>query len=236
MAGKVFSDIYTESARDTGDQTTSHITYVKKKVNDALREICSEMNYSWLQREVAFPLTASQQAYGIVALAPTWDEDTPINLYYKNAANRRQYLDNKDDHEWREIDDTDEGDPYAFNVSIKDGTWKAYLTYIPSSNFVTSYSATMKMEYQKKPTELSADADIPELPTNHHQAINYWTNALICTEMGDTTGAGEWMALAMKSLGKLKKKQIHRLGRPKRASPRGYLRGRPGRNLGDYNL
>ncbi len=234
MPGKIFSDIYTESARDTGDETTSHITYVKKKANDALRDICAEMAYSWLQRSVSLPLVASQQAYVIADVAPTWDEDTPIGLYYRGSDSRRIYLALQDDNEWREQENTREGDSYCFNVNMRSGEWKAYLSLVPSSNFVSAYSP-MTMDYQKKPTELSTGADIPELPTNHHQGLVYWTNSLICSEMGDINGAADWMARAKKSIGLMKKKQVHRAGRPKRAYPRGYLRGSEGYRPRDYN-
>lgn len=233
MAGKIFSDIYTESARDTGDQTTSHITYVKKKVNDALREICGGMNYSWLQRSADMTLTASTAAYTISSIASTWDEDTPISIYYRDSANKRTYLDPFDDHEWQDEEDTDEGDSYGFNVSKKSGSWKITLVYVPSSAFVTSYSP-LKMEYQKYPTELSADGDIPELPTSQHQGLVYWTNFLICVEMGDLDSALAWKQLAEKSIGLLKKKQVHRLGRAKRAYPRSYLTRGNARPTRDY--
>jgi hypothetical protein len=234
MAGKIFSDVYTEAARDTGDLTASHITYVKKKANDALREICGQMRYAWLQREVNLTLVASQQAYAM-SVASNWDEDTPVGIYYRDNANKRRYLDCYDDEEWKNQDDLDEGDPYGFNINMKSGSWKAYLSYVPSSNFVSSYSP-MVMEYQKKPTELSADADVPEIPTSHHQALVWWTNKLICVEMGDTESASSWQKLADDSLGLLKKKQVNRVGRAKRAYPRGYLsNGGNGRQRKDYN-
>ena len=235
MAGKVFSDIYTESARDTGDQTTAHITYVKKKVNDALRDICAEMNYSWLQRSASMTLTASTAAYTISSIASTWDEDTPIRIFYRDSANKRLYLDPYDDNEWEDEEDTDEGDVYGFNISKKSGSWKATLVYVPSSAFVSSYSP-LTMEYQKYPTELSADGDIPEIPTSQHQGLVYWTNKLICVEMGDAEGALAWASLAEKSIGLLKKKQVHRLGRSKRVYPRTYLGRGNARPERDYNL
>ena len=236
MAGKIFSDIYTESARDTGDQTTSHITYVKKKVNDALRDICSEMRYSWLQRAADVALTASLQYYPMSTLAANWDEDTPISIYYRDAANKRQDLDCYDDNEWMEEEDIDEGDCYGFNVNKKAGVWRVYFTHVPDGEFVSSYSP-LKMEYQKYPTELSADSDIPELPANHHQALVYKTNALISVEMGDSESALAWDALAERSLGKLRAKQVNRKGKPKRVYPSSSITIRVrAYRVRDYNL
>lgn len=233
MAGKIFSDIYTESARDTGDQTASHITYVKKKTNDALREVCSEMKYSWLQRSADLTLTASLQYYLMTTFAPLWDEDTPISLYYRAASGKRIYLENYDDSEWEGQESSREGTPYGFNVNKKSGAYNAYLTFIPDSGFVSSFSP-MKMDYQKYPTELSAPSDVPEIPTSHHQALVWWTNALICLEMGDQSGAADWMKMAQGSIGLLKKKQVHRTGKPKRVYPAAHLTGRSTGFRGDY--
>jgi len=236
MAGKVFSDIYNESARDTGDTTTSHITYVKKKVNDALREICSLMRFSWLQREADVTLTASQQYVNMSDVASDWDVDTPVTIFYRDSANERTKLDCYDDEEWDKEEDLDEGDVYGFHLTKKSGVWRALFVLVPDSAFVASYSP-LKMEYQKYPTELSDDNDVPELPTSQHQGLVYYTNLLICKEMGDIEGIAMWEAEVNKSLGRLKSKQVHRLGRPKRAYPRSCLtiRGRD-YQARDYNL
>ncbi|RKY32401.1 MAG: hypothetical protein DRP74_02700 [Candidatus Omnitrophota bacterium] len=234
--GKQFSDIYNESARDTGDTTTSHITYVKKKVNDALREICNTMKYSWMQRETDITLTASQQYVNMSDVASDWDEDQPVEIFYRNSANKRQVLNQYDDTEWKREEDTDEGDVYGCHITMKSGIWRILFVLVPDSAFVSSYSP-LKMEYQKKPTELSSDTDIPEIPTSHHQGLVYWTNKLICAEMGDTEGFALWERLADSALGLLKKRQVHRLGRPKRVRPHPCItvRGRAYQPK-DYNL
>lgn len=236
MAGKVFSDIYNESARDTGDTTTGHIVYVKKKVNDALRELASQINFSWLKRTASITLTASTQAYMISAFASDWDVDTPVDIWYRGTDNRPVILDPFDDEEWKEEDDTDEGDCYGYNISKKSGSWKVSFVYVPTSAFVSAYSP-LTFDYLKYPTELSADGDIPELPSSHHQALVYFTNKLICAEMGDDEGFIRWGSLADDSLGLLKRKQVHRLGRPKRVYPRGAITPHGNaRNRRDYNL
>jgi len=219
MAGKVFSDIYNESARDTGDTTTTHITYVKKKVNDALRAICAMMRFSWLQREADVTLVASQQYVNMSDIATDWDEDMPSIIFYRDSANRRQVLDVLDDKEWDDEADIDEGDPYAYHITIKSGVWRVLFTLVPDSNFVSDYSP-LKMEYQKKPDELDDDTDVPELPTGHHQLLVYYTNMLVSAEMDDDAGMKRWAALVDRGLGALKRRQVHRLGRPKRVTPR----------------
>lgn len=231
--GKVFSDIYTEAARDTGDTTTTHITYVKKKVNDALREISSLMAFSWLKRTATFAPVAGTQAYTISAIAADWDVDTPVSIWYRETSNQPVELDAYDDEEWKEQEDTDQGTPYGFNISKKSGDWKLYLALVPDSAFVSSYP-TLNFDYSKYVTELSAVGDIPELPAAYHQALVYWTNKLICAEMGDDNGFAKWEKLAEETLGRLKSRQIHRLGRPKRAYPRSYLGTRGGGGARDY--
>jgi hypothetical protein len=236
VAGKIFSDIYNEAARQTGDTTTSHITYVKKHVNDALREICSLMNFSWLKKTASLTLVASQQYLTMSDVASDWDVDTPVSIYYRDSANERTELECYDDEEWDDEEDIDEGDVYGFHITKVSGAWRVLFTLVPSSNFVSSYSP-LTMRYQKYPTELSADDSVPELPTSQHQGLVYWTNKLICAEMGDDEGFLRWEGLANDSIGLLKKKQVHRLGRPKRVYPRSCLTAR-GRGFiaGDYNL
>jgi len=237
MPGKVFSDFYNESARDTGDVTSTHITYVKKKVNDALREICSMMNFSWMKRTADITLTASTQAYTISTFASDWDEDTPMSIWYRNIAQKKEELEPYDENEWDEEEDISEGDPYGFHISSKEaGIWKVYFTLVPNSAFVSAYSP-LKCRYTKYPTELSADGDVPEIPTSQHQGLVYFTNKLICGEMGDLQTAAGWEKLANESLGLLKKKQVHRLGRGKRVNPRaGVLTRHRARKSRDYNL
>lgn len=237
MAGKIFSDCYNEVARYTGDTTSAHVTYVKKHVNDALREICSIMNFSWLKRTTSITLTASTQAYTISNFASDWDEDTPTDIWYRDAANQRRILDVYDDEEWHDEEDTDEGDIHGYNISSKEsGVWKVYFVYVPTSAFVSSYSP-LTFDYFKYPDEMSTDADIPELPTSMHQGLVYWACKLVSAEMGDDEGVIRWGSLANDSIGLLKKRQVHRLGRPKRVYPReGVLTRGIGRKRRDYNL
>lgn len=238
-----FKWIYTQASRDTGDMTPGQITANKYKVNQALRDICSEMNYSWLQRAVTFPFTPNQQSYPInttvntiIGPATDWDEDTPLKIWYRDADNKRCNLENFSDSEWETEEDIFTGDPYGFNVNCKAaGIWQIYLALVPDTAFVSQFP-TANLEYQALPTALVEDTDIPVLPSMHHQGLLYWTSGLICTEMGDTESAKNWFDLAGHSLGLMKKKQVQRLGRPKRVYPRAYLGGRAGRTgARDYN-
>lgn len=236
MAGKVFSDVYNESARDTGDTTSSHVTYVKKKVNDALREICAEMLYAFMKRTSSLTLVASTQAYTITTFATDFDPETPADVWYRGAGKERIVLDPFDDTEWNAEEDLDEGDCYGYNISKKSGSWKIYMVYVPNSAFVTSYSP-LTFDYFKQVAELSGASDVPEIPTAHHQGLVYWTNKLICAEMGDTEGFATWERLAERAIGLMKKRQVQRLGRQKRVNPRSCLTVKErSRQRRDYNL
>lgn len=218
-AGKVFSDVYTEAARFTGDLTSSHIVYVKAKVNDALRELVGEMGFDWLQREADVTPVASQQYLNMSDIAATWDEDTPVTIFYRNSANERTVLEAYDKKEWGENEDIDEGDSFGYHITKKSGVWRVLFTFVPNAGFISAY-APLKMEYQKQVTELSGDADIPELPTSQHQALVYATCEMIAFEMGDWEAVAMWARRADKSLGLLRRKQAKRLGRSKRTYPR----------------
>jgi hypothetical protein len=91
------------------------------------------------------------------------------------------------------------------------------------------------MEYQKAPTTLSNDSDVPELPPDHHHALVYMTNKLICAEMDDDAGVARWGNLAEDALGLLNRRQVKRLGRPKRVNPRPCLVKGQGYIRRDYN-
>lgn len=234
--GKQFSDLYDQVGKDCGDENSDFATEIKKKINDVGRSILNEMNYAWKKREEDLTPVASQQYLNMADEVSDWDEDTPVRIYYRDSANKRHVLDVYDDKEWDEEEDLDEGDIFGFHITKKTGAWRILFKYVPNSNFVSSY-APMKMEYYIKWVELSSDTDIPSIPTSHHQLLLYRTNAIVCVIMGDTESAASWDKLATREQGALNRKQVHRLGRPKRVAPRVGVTpaGRP-RKARDYNI
>lgn len=233
--GKQFSNIYDQVGADCGDEDSSFDASIKRVINDVGRSIFNRMSYSWKQREADLTPVASQQYLNMADVAAAWDDDTPVTIFYRNSANQRTVLDPLDDSEWDKQEDLDEGDIEAFHITKKSGAWRILFTFVPDSNFISSY-APLKMEYDTKWVELSADADIPGIPTSHHQLLVYRSNEIVCGIMGDTDLAAYWKSKADKEQGLLNKKQVQRLGRPKRVRPRSALTatGRPRERM-DYN-
>lgn len=233
--GRTFSQIYNQCADDVGDTTTSYITHIKKVVNDVGRSLFQRMGLAHKRRVADITLVASTQYYEMSDIASDWDEDTPVVIYYRDSANRRQDLDCFDDNEWQDEEDTDEGDIYGFNINKKAGTWRVYFTYVPNGAFVSNYSP-LKMEYQIKWTELSSDSDEPDLPDSHRQLMIYRVNEILCTGQGDSEGVALWKGLADKEEGLLFAKQARRKGKPKRVYPHHSITisGRPFKAR-DYN-
>ena len=233
--GKQFSGLYDEVSKDCGDVTASFITEIKKKINDVGRSIFNEMNYAWKQRVADLTLVASQQYLNMADIAADWDDMTPVEIFYRDAAQNRWVLDPYSDIEWRDKEDLDEGDPFGYHISKASGAWRILFTYVPTSAFISSY-VPLKMEYMIKWTELSADADIPDIPTSHHQLLLYRADEIVCGIMGDTEAAVGWKKLADKEQGRLNKKQVNRLGRPHRVYPGASILGGRTRKPRDYNL
>jgi len=214
-----YEEIYTTSSRDTNDTlgslTSGHLKYVAAKVNDALREICNFMNYSWLKRFSTITLVSETQTYLLSTLTYTIDEDRPCFLYYRGSDNSRHPIDIVDDVEFNQWEDSDNGNPLKARLTNMDGTWKIELNCPPSSSFVGLYS-TLTLEYVKKVTELSATTDVPEIPSGHHQILVYWTNMLVSAEQGDDAGFSKWERLSYRGLGRLNSRQQHRTGSSRR--------------------
>jgi len=235
---KTYAQIYTQCSRDTGDTTgdttSGHLYYIMQKVNDALREICNFMNYSWLKRSENITLVSEQQTYLLSGLTATIDEDRPCFLYYRGSDNSRQEIPILDDSEFQTYEDADAENPVYARLTYMDGTWRLQLNCPPSSSFVSLYT-NITLEFIKKVTELSAADDIPEIPSGHHQALIYWTNMLICAEQGDDAGITRWERLAYRSLGKLNARQQHRTGTSKRVRVASYLSIGSIRSRRDYN-
>ena len=220
--GKTFSAIYNETARKVGDTTAGFITSdVIPTINDVGRNIYQSMNYKFKERTADITLVGSTQSYLMSTIASTWDEDTPVNIFYRDSANKRQPLECYDDKEWDLEEDTDEGDVYGFHISKISAVWRVYFTLVPNSAFVSSYSP-LKMEYFTKWTSLvetTDDAVEPDIPDGNRQLLIYRSCEILCGQMGDTESAIFWKSKGDKEEGLLKKKQVHRVGRPKKVRP-----------------
>ena len=74
---------------------------------------------------------------------------------------------------------------------------------------MSTYS-TIYIDYDKKPTELSGDTDIPDIPpTNAQMALVYLAVSELCLKQGDLSGATGWEAKGQAELNKYLKSDIH---------------------------
>ena len=106
-----------------------------------------------------------------------------------------------DDERWNEEADEDtDGTPSICRVTKVDGTLKLQFSPRPNASFVAQYT-TIKFDYIKKPTELSGDTDVPNIPdTNQQMAIVYLAVADLLAKQGDVNGMAVWELKATRLL------------------------------------
>ena len=226
--GLQFSDIYTR-IKDYANinNVTSTDTKAKRAANDALRLIASLRNWEILKRESTVTPLASTQAYAI--LTGTANFDHIISCWYLSNGLPIP-IDVLDDEEWKEkVENTTDGTPAFCRVTTVDGTLKIQFSPRPNASFVAQYT-TIKFDYVKKPTELSADADIPDIPgTSQQMAIVYLAVADLLAKQGDLNGTmayeikGNRLLNLAHKIDDKKKGSAARLGRP--MIPINYSRG-----------
>ena len=217
--GLAFSDIYTR-IKDYANinNVTSADTKAKRAANDALRLIASLRNWEILKKESSVTPVASTQAYAI--LTGTTDFDHIISCWYLSNG-MRMPIEIVDDDKWNEeVDEDDDGTPNICRVTKVDGTLKLQFSPRPNSSFVSQYT-TIKFDYVKKPTELSGDSDIPDIPgTSQQMAIVYLAVADLLAKQGDLNGMAIWELKATRLLNQAhkiddkKEGRYPRLGKP----------------------
>ena len=214
--GLEFSDIYTR-IKDYANinNVVNADTKAKRAANDALRLISTLRNWEILKREATITPTASTQAY---TLASNFDHIISV-WYISNGL--RVPIDVVDDNRWnRESDNDTDGNPLICRITIVDGTNKIQFSTRPSASFISLYT-NIPYDYIKKPTELSADADIPEIPdTSQQMAIVYLAVSDLLGKQGDVSGMTAWEVKAMRLLNTAhkiddkKQGRTPRIGRP----------------------
>ena len=217
--GLAFSDLYGRIQDYANiNNVINSATKAKKAANDALRLIASLRNWEILKKESTITPVASTQAYAI--LTDTSDFDHIISCWYL-ANGQRIPIEVVDDDRWNKIVDEDaDGYPIYCRVTKIDGTLKLQFSPRPSASFVSQYT-TIRFDYVKKPTELSADADIPDIPnTSQQMAIVYLAVADLLAKQGDTNGMAVWELKATRLLNQAhrlddkKEGRFSRLGKP----------------------
>lgn len=235
MYGLQFSDIYTR-IKDYANinNVVGADTKAKRAANDALRLIASLRNWEILKRESTITPVASTQTYAI--LTGTTDFDHIISCWYI-LNGQRMPIDVVDDEQWNEdVDEDTDGTPQISRVTRVNGTLSLQLSPRPNASFVSQYS-TVKFDYIKKPTELSADADIPNIPdTSQQMAIVYLAVADLCAKQGDLSGMAVWELKATRLLNQAHKIDDKKEGRyPRMGKPMIPVNHSRGNRMNDYS-
>lgn len=143
-------------------------------VNEAWMEIQnSRTNWMWMRGEFTFNTVAAQQAYtpteaGVASTHSHWWMDT-LRIYRADVGvNDEQHLHQTDYANFRDV--------YQFSArmngrptAVAMRPWDQALLLGP----VPERIYTVVGEYQKKATEMVANADVPSLPSQYHMLIVY---------------------------------------------------------------
>lgn len=210
MYGLEFQDIYGRIQDYAGiNNVTGSDTKAKKAANDALRLIASLRNWKILKRESTITPVASTQAYTLIA---GFDHITAC-WYISNGI--RVPIEIVDNDRWnRESDNDTDGNPEICRITRADGTQKIQFSPLPSSSFISSYT-NIPYSYVKKPTELSGDTDVPEIPdTSQQLAIVYLGVSDLLGKQGDLKGVIGWENKAMRLLNSAYKTDDKNQGKP----------------------
>lgn len=143
------------------DNTNFDTSKLNQFINDGQRDILNTRRFSFMESEASLTTTASSDA---LTGLPT-DLQIPISLrIYSPTADASMLT-------YIEYDDFDVVMP---NPSIA-GTTIPSAWYIfngtPKVYPIADGSYTVRMKYIKKPTELTADADVPEIPEEFSELL-----------------------------------------------------------------
>ena len=181
-------------------------TKAGRAVNDALRKLAGERRWIGLRRQDTITPVASTQSYALTSLTGF---NYPLRVFYL-INGIQQPIRILSDDEWSDKTDNDSvGNPDVCAFLEISGAQKLYLSPLPSAAFVALYS-TIYIDYDKKPTELSGNSDVPDIPpTNCQMALVYYATAELLAKQGDLKGLAIWEAKAEKELSKYFTSDIH---------------------------
>lgn len=177
----------------------------KLAVQDAVRRIAAERRWLALRRTGTITPVASTQSYALTSLTGL---NYPVRVYYVDNGSPVEIPIVGEDQWSRDNDNDSEGTPEICAFLDISGAMKIYLSPLPSASFASTYT-TISIDYDKKPTEMSDDDDVPEIPnTNSQMAIVYYAVSELCLKQGDMQGAAAWEAKGSEELNKFFKADI----------------------------
>jgi len=181
-------------------------TKAKRAINDALRKLAAMRRWYALRRQGTITPVTSTQSYALTSLS---DFNYPVRVFYISNG-IEEPIDIVSDEVWAQKNDNDDdGDPTICAFLEISGAFKLYLSPRPSSSFVSLYS-TIYIDYDKKPTELSTDTSIPDIPpTNLQMALVYLAVAELNLKQGDIANATAWEVKARNEINNYFKNDIH---------------------------
>ena len=215
--GLEYSEIY-ERVQDYANITniTGSSTKAKVAVNDALRKIAASRRWLALRRTGTITPVVSTQAYVLTGATFT-GFNYPVRCYYiLNGIEQEIRI--VSEQEWAEkVDDDSDSTPAICAFLDISGATKIYFSPRPSSGFIAQHS-TIYIDYDKKPTELSGDTDVPEIPnTNNQMALVYYAVSELLLKQGDYQGSTAYFAKAEIEMNKTFVSDIHFRGMKRKA-------------------
>jgi len=143
------------------DDTAFDVATANQFINDGQRDLCNSRHLVFMERESDVTTTASSNS---LTGLPT-DMQSPISLrIYTPIGNSTllKYI------EYDELDASIPNQTYAGN-NIP-AYWYTF-NLIPYIYPYADNTYTLKLKYIKAPTELSADADVPEIPESFSESL-----------------------------------------------------------------
>lgn len=142
--------------------------------NEAWLDIQAQRtNWEWMRKTATFSTVTSQPQYTIAQIGLTdfgaWARDTFRNYDTSVGLSSEIFMEYIDYDAWR--------DGYEFGALRQTQTRPTVITIGPDKSIglgpfpISGY--TVLGDYYSVPTEMAADADIPDLPTQFHLAIVY---------------------------------------------------------------
>lgn len=214
--GLEFSELYTRTQRNANIKNVSGAsTLAKEALNDSLRWLAGQRRWIALRRQGTITPVASTQSYALTSLTGF---NYPLRVYYISNGIQQEITIVSEEQWAHEFDNDTDGHVHICAFLEFSGAKKIFLSPLPSAAFVSLYS-TIYIEYDKKPTEMSADTDVPEIPeTNNQMMLVYKATSELVLRQGDIQGAAVWEAKAQDILKSYSKADIHFRGTRKQTA------------------